>query len=98
MGIFVRLCSNPLHDTWCRGYPRNIDLAVPASRYLQAFKNVAKQNGLKPHKVRFVYKNCIEKAGIKREFTRFLVCSNVTMISAGAEVLVLFSLLTASFI
>ena len=86
MGKFVRLCSNALHDTWCKGYARNIDLTVPTKRYLQVFKNVAKQNGLKPHKVRFMCKRCIEKARMKRDFTRSLG-SNDAPISTTVEVL-----------
>lgn len=86
MGKFVRLCSNPLHNTWFKGYARNVDLKVPTKRYLQAFKNVAKENGLKPHKVRFVCKKCIEKAGMKRDFTRFLGCNDAP-VSTSEEVL-----------
>ena len=83
---FVRMCSNALHNTWCKGHARNIELSVPTKQYLQAFKNLAKQNGLKPHKIRFVCKKCIEKAGNKRDFTRFLEVNDAP-VSTSVEVL-----------
>ncbi len=86
MGKFVRMCSNALHNTWCKGHARNIELSVPTKRYLQAFKNLAMLNGLKPHKIRFVWKKCIEKAGNKRDFTGFLEVNDAP-ISTSAEVL-----------
>ena len=52
MGKFVRLCSNALHNTWFKGYSRNVEQIVPNKQYLQALKKVAKQHGQKPRRVR----------------------------------------------
>ena len=92
MGKFVRLCSNALHNTWFKGYSRDVELIVPNKRYLQAFKKVAKQYDQKPHGVRLVCKRCVEKAEKKRDFTWFL-SYNDTPCSANEEVTICSSIL-----
>ena len=88
MGKFARLCSNPLHNTWFKGHARNVEsTVVPTYKYLQAFRNIAKQNGLKSHKVRYVCRKCIEKAGMKRDFTKFLQTNSAEKISVNQSVL-----------
>ena len=71
MGRFKKSCSNVLHSMWCQK-SENVNVKVPAHRYLQAFKKMATEAGLKPHKVHFVCDKCIEIAGLRKEFTRFL--------------------------
>ena len=71
MGRFKKSCSYVLHSTWCQK-SENVNVKVPAYRYLQAFKKMATEAGLKPHKVHFVCDKCIEIAELKKEFCRFL--------------------------
>ena len=75
MGGFKKSCSNVCHSTWFQK-SENVNVKVPAYRYLQAFKKMATEAGLKPHKVHFVCDKCIEIAELKKELTRFLSTPN----------------------
>eukprot|EP00112_Aurelia_sp_Birch-Aquarium-sp1_P019991 Seg5051.2 transcript_id=Seg5051.2/GoldUCD/mRNA.D3Y31 product="hypothetical protein" protein_id=Seg5051.2/GoldUCD/D3Y31 len=73
MGRFSKSCSNVLHAEWCEDEAKNCgSVRVPKYKHLQAFKKMATEKGLKPHKIKFVCNTCIETAGLKRDFIKYL--------------------------
>ena len=82
MGRFKRKCSNPLHEHWCHHKSNRQEadfnkLKVPGYAQLQAFKSVAKINGLPSSRIKYVCVFCIEICERKREFTKYLVCFSI---------------------
>ena len=73
MGRFAKSCSNVLHAEWCEDEAKNCGpVRIPRYKYLQAFKKMATEKGSKPHKIKFVCNTCIETAGLKWEFIKYL--------------------------
>ena len=72
MGRFTKSCSNVVHSEWCEDEDKNCLVRIPKYQYLQAFKQIATERSCKPHKIKYVCNTCIETAGLKRDFVKYL--------------------------
>ena len=73
MGRLAKCCSNVLHAEWCKDEAKDCgSVRIPKYQYLQAFKKMAIEKGCKPHKIKYICNMCIETAGIRRDFIKYI--------------------------